>query len=288
MRSGLVTACMLLGTCAPAVAQVSIGINLRAYPELVVVPGYPVYYAPQLDSNFLVYDDPHWVYAQASRYAGSWYDRRWVAVAPEGAPFFMLRVPVRYDRQPPRYFSEWAHEAPPRWGGNWEGRSGDWDRWSRASAAAPAALPTYQYEYSVERYPREDQQLALPSQNYRNQAHEAAVRQQFRHPLAPQALLQRQAQTERDQASTLPPDIRRGNAVMARESAVARRRAESQPPPGGSAPDTTHPPGAQPGQPPQPANRGVEDKKATANRRLPQAVGLLLALALLGGTGVPR
>jgi hypothetical protein len=76
--------------------------------------------------------------------------------------------------------------------------------------------------------------------------------------------------------------------VMARESAVARRRAESQPPPGGSAPDTTHPPGVQPGQPPQPANRGVEDKKATANRRLPQAVGLLLALALLGGTGVPR
>jgi hypothetical protein len=276
MRSGLVTAGMLLGTCAPAVAQVSIGINLRAYPELVVVPGYPVYYAQQLDSNFFVYADPHWVYAQAGRYAGSWYDRRWVAVAPEGAPFFLSRVPVRYDRQPPRYFSEWAHEAPPRWGehwgGNWEGHGGGWDRWSRAFAAAPAALPTDQYEYSAERYPRE----------------EAAVRRQFRHPLAPQALLQRQTQTERDQGSTLPPDIRRGNAAMAGESAVARRRTESQPPPGGSAPDATHHPGAKTGQPPQSANRGVEDKKATSNRRLPEAVGLLLALALLSGRGAPQ
>jgi hypothetical protein len=275
VRSGLVIACILLGTCAPAVAQVSIGINLRAYPELVVVPGYPAYYAPQLDSNLFVYDDPHWVYAQVSRYAGSWYDRLRVTVGTDGAPFFLVGVPVRYDRQPGRNFSEWVNEAPPRWGEHWggnrEGRSGVWDRWSRVSAAAPAALPTYQYEYSAVHYLRA----------------EAAVRLQIRHPLAPQALLQRQTQTERDQGSTLPPDIRRGNAAMVGESAVARRR-ESQPPPSRFAPDATHRPGAQPGQPPQPANRGVEDKRGTSDRQLPQAVGLLFALALLSGAGVHR
>jgi hypothetical protein len=52
MRSALVVVWMLFGTCVSAAAQISIGINLPLYPELVPVPGYPVYYAPQLDSNF--------------------------------------------------------------------------------------------------------------------------------------------------------------------------------------------------------------------------------------------
>jgi hypothetical protein len=289
MRSGLVTACMLLGTCAPAVAQVSIGINLRAHPELVVVPGYPVYYAPQLDSNFFVYDDPHWVYAKVSRYAGSWYDRPWDGVAPEGGPFFVLRAPVRYDRQRPQYITGWAHDAPPRWGGDWEPRRGGWDRWSGAAASAPVALPTYQYESSGDRYRREDQQLVLWNQAYRYRPQEPAVGQQFQHLLAPEAVPQRQTQTDRKQESTLRPDIRRGNTAVAGEGAVARRRADSQPPPAaGTASDPTRPPRARPGQPPQSANRGVEDKGETLNRQLPEAAGLLLVLGLLSGAGVPR
>ena len=154
MRLALVTACMLLGTCAPAAAQVSIGINLRAYPDLVAVPGYPVYYAPQLDSNFFFYDGRYWVYAQDGWYTSSWYDGPWDAVAPEWVPLFVLRVPVRYYRQPPQYFGGWAPEAPPHWGEHWgrdwgQRRSG-WDRWDRAATPAPAPLPTYQREYSGE------------------------------------------------------------------------------------------------------------------------------------------
>ena len=82
MRSAIVVACLLLGTCAPAAAQVSIGISLRAYPDLVAVPGYPVYYAPQVDSNFFFYDGLYWVYAQDRWYSGAWYDGPWEAVAP--------------------------------------------------------------------------------------------------------------------------------------------------------------------------------------------------------------
>ena len=92
----------------------------------------------------------------------------------------------------------------------------------------------------------------------------AGVRQQFEHaPAQAQAAPpQRQAQAERDRQGTPRPDIRRGNTAVAGASAVARRRAES------------HLRGAQQGQPPQ---RG--------NRQLPEAVGLLLSLALLSGAG---
>src|SRR4029077_4348197 len=160
MRSAVAVACMLFGTCAPAGAQVRIGINLGAYPDLVAVQGYPVYYAPRLDSNFFFYDGLYWVYAQDSWYASSWYDGPWEMVAPESVPLFVLRVPVGYYRQPPGYFGGWSPEAPPRWGEhwgrNWEQRRSGWDRWDHASAPAPAPLPTYQREYSGERYPRAD------------------------------------------------------------------------------------------------------------------------------------
>lgn len=43
---------MLLSFASSAAVQVSIGINLPIYPNLVVVPGYPVYYAPQLNANY--------------------------------------------------------------------------------------------------------------------------------------------------------------------------------------------------------------------------------------------
>jgi len=116
---------MLLGTYTPASAQLSIGINVSLYPDLVRVPGYPVYYAPQLDSNFFFYDRLYWVYEQDNWYSSSWYDGPWDRVAPEFVPLFVLRVPVRYYRQPPSYFRGWGLEAPPRWGEHW-GR--DWER----------------------------------------------------------------------------------------------------------------------------------------------------------------
>jgi hypothetical protein len=104
----------------------------------------------------------------------------------------------------------------------------------------------------------------------------AGVRQHFQHaPAQAQAAPpQRQAQAERDRQGTRRPDIRRGNTAVARASAVARRRAESHLPSGGPATDATHLRGAQQGQPPQPGNR-----------QLPEAVGLLLSLALLSGAG---
>jgi hypothetical protein len=47
---------------------VSIGINLPVYPELMPVPGYPVYYAPQVNANHF-HDGMYWVYQRDNWYA---------------------------------------------------------------------------------------------------------------------------------------------------------------------------------------------------------------------------
>ena len=57
MRYVIVVLWMLFFSATSALAQVSIsiGINLPLFPTLVQVPGYPVYYAPRLNSNFFFY-----------------------------------------------------------------------------------------------------------------------------------------------------------------------------------------------------------------------------------------
>jgi hypothetical protein len=262
MRSAVVFVWMLLGMCAPVVAQVSIGINLSLYPDLVPVPGYPVYYAPQLDSNFFFYDGFYWVYADDSWYSSAWYNGPWDMVTPELVPLFVLRVPVRYYRRPPQYFREWSPEAPPHWGEHWghdwERRRGGWDHWDRASAPAPAPLPRYQREHSGDRYPSIDQQSALRNRNYHYQPHEAVVRRPYQQPPRQAVSEQQPTRTERDRRNTPPPDSRHGRAPVVAEGGVAAGRAESRPAPEGQAADEARRPQAERGRLPQPGSLGVE------------------------------
>ncbi len=192
MRYVIVVLWMLCWSASPALAQVSvgialpgvsIGINLPVFPDLVRVPGYPVYYAPRLNSNFFFYDGMYWVYERDNWYASSWYNGPWEYVAPEYVPLFVLRIPVGYYRNPPAYFRGWRSDAPPRWGEHWgndwqRNRSG-WDRWNRRSVPAPAPLPSYQRQYSGERYPRVEQQQQLRNEKYRYQPHDSQVRQRY-------------------------------------------------------------------------------------------------------------
>ena len=71
IRSLLFVLGMLLSSASSAAVQVSIGINLPIYPNLVVVPGYPVYYAPQLNANYFFYDGMYWVYQNDYWYSSS-------------------------------------------------------------------------------------------------------------------------------------------------------------------------------------------------------------------------
>lgn len=184
MRRLLIAMFMLLGSTIAARAEVqvgiSIGINVPVYPNLVVVPGYPVYYDPDLDSNYFFYDGQYWIYDDDNWYASSWYNGPWTVVEPEYVPVFVLRVPVRYYHRPPPYFAGWQRDAPPRWGehwgGSWQQRHAGWDHWDRRAVPHAAPLPVYQRQYSGDRYPREvAQQHAIRAQNYHYQSRDPVV-----------------------------------------------------------------------------------------------------------------
>lgn len=193
--AGAASAQLSIGIAMPGV---SIGLNLREYPQLVRVPNYPVYYAPQLASNFFFYDGLYWVYQQDDWYASDWYDGPWGRVDPQAVPYFVLRIPVRYYRNPPTYFQGWRPEAPPRWddhwGPGWSQQRKGWDHWDRRAVPRAAPLPTYQRQYAGDRYPQVEQQRELRSRNYRYQPREAVVRQ---HVQPPQAAAARQAPDQR-------------------------------------------------------------------------------------------
>ena len=164
---------------------VNIGINLQEYPEFVLVPGYPVYYAPQVQANLFFYDGDYWIYQNDNWYRSSWYNGPWWLVDPEDVPVFILRVPVRYYVQPPIYFQVWWIEEPPHWGEHWghdwEQRRHGWNTWDRNVHHKPAPLPLYQRQYSGDRYPRQlEQQHELQYRNYRYQARDPLVQQRHR------------------------------------------------------------------------------------------------------------
>jgi hypothetical protein len=166
--------------------SLSIQMRQQHYPTLVAVPGYPVYYDPNANGNYFFYDGMYWVFEGDNWYASDWFNGPWALVDPQVVPVFLLRVPVRYYRQPPTYFRGWQANSAPRWGehwGNdWERRRGGWDRWDRRQVPSAAPLPTYQRQYSGDRYPRAEQQRALRNQNYRHEPRDEAVRGAYRQP----------------------------------------------------------------------------------------------------------
>jgi hypothetical protein len=199
MRHLLVALSLMLGSATTADAQVSvhvgvgvalpgveIGIHVPAYPHLVRVPGYPVYYAPAASSNYFFYDGAYWAFANDGWYVSSWYAGPWYAVAPESVPVYVLRVPVRYYRVPPPYFRAWRADAPPRWGErwgrDWEHRRAGWDRWDRRSSPRPAPLPAYQRGYSGDRYPHApERQREIRTTRYGYEPRESVTREHYGH-----------------------------------------------------------------------------------------------------------
>lgn len=227
----------------PAAAQVnvaldapgvSIGINIGTYPQLVAIPGYPVYYAPNLSANYFFYDGMFWTFVNDTWYTSAWYDGPWQLVDPVAVPLYVLRVPVRYYRVPPPYFRGWVASAPPHWGDHWghswEERRVGWDRWDRSAVPPPAPLPTYQRQYSGNRYPRIEQQQALQNQNYRYRPQDAVAQQYY-------GRAERSGATNRGQATAAAP----------------------------------HPQAAQPGNPPPQAQRGRGQESQTPAREQQQA-----------------
>lgn len=169
----------------PAFAQISvhIGINVPSYPDLRVIPGYPVYYAPRMQANYFFYDGLYWVYTPDGWFVSYWYNGPWEWVPPDEVPFFMLRVPVRYYLYAPPMFQSWSPQAPPRWevlwGGSWSSRHRGWNEWNRSAVPAPAPLPTYQRAYANERYPDAVERQQLQQKHYRYKPRDPVARKHF-------------------------------------------------------------------------------------------------------------
>lgn len=232
---------LCLATAAPAQVSigfssphVSIGINLPLYPELVPVPGYPVYYAPQLSANYFFYDGMYWVYQDDYWYTSDWYNGPWWLVEPEFVPVFILRIPVRYYQRAPAYFYGWPVNAPPRWdrhwGHDWEQRRRGWDQWDRRSVPAPAPRPDYQRRYSGDRYPRVDQQKNLRQQLYRYQPRDTMIRERIQPRIERKtpAPAQRVREQEPQQRNQRPQDDRQ----VTQRQQVGPDHRRIQPPPG--------------------------------------------------------
>ena len=192
MRFAPVLVSLLVSAAAEAATSINIfigeptqriAIENPVYPELVRVPNYPVYYAPRARSNIFFYDGLYWAYHDDRWYASTWYNGPWGLVDPVSVPSYVLRVPVRYYRDPPAYFKSWAVDAPPRWdvhwGSSWSQQRTGWSEWNRSSVPAPAPLPVYQREYTRDRYPDVQQQLVLQNQRYTYTPRETAVKSYY-------------------------------------------------------------------------------------------------------------
>ena len=168
-------------------AGINLGFNMAAFPSLVRVPGYPVYYDPHAASNYFFYDGLYWVFQNDNWYQSGWYNGPWSAVRPESVPLYVLRVPVRYYRHPPTYFRGWRADAAPRWdehwGQDWQQQRAGWNQWDHKSAPPPAPLPVYQKTYVKDRYPvAPEQQQSIRTENYRYEPHDADTKPHWQQP----------------------------------------------------------------------------------------------------------
>jgi len=193
MRFQLLALSLLLAPLAPAQAHdhgggrhgFSISLGFSAFPELVQVPGYPVYYAPGIAANYFFHDGLFWLFSDDRWYSSAWYDGPWDEVGPQYVPAFVLRVPVGYYRSPPRFFAGWHHDRAPRWGDHWgrdwERHRHGWDRWDRRGDHRAAALPHYQRQYAGDRYPRSvERQQVIHVEHGRHGSHDDGFRSRGR------------------------------------------------------------------------------------------------------------
>jgi hypothetical protein len=216
---------LLVASVLPASAQTyyDIDVDLPTFPEMEPIADSPVYYAPNVPSNYFFYDGLYWDYYNDGWYTSTWYNGPWEYVDPIYVPTYVLWVPIRYYRRPPAYFRHWNSGRPPRWGEHW-GR--DWqDRHNanfggnNARPAVRAPLPNYQRQYNRNNYPRGAQQFSLHGQNYGYRPHEGVIQQHYQsrgmwsvpglwEPPRPQPKSQQQPQQQPQQPAPQPQQDR--------------------------------------------------------------------------------
>ncbi|HEX7786210.1 MAG TPA: hypothetical protein VF653_08315, partial [Methylomirabilota bacterium] len=78
-------------------------------PQLVVVPGSPVSYAPGVNINFFAYGGRYYSFHHGGWFVATKHGGPWVAVAPGRVPQPVLAVPVAYYKVPPGHPKKMHH-----------------------------------------------------------------------------------------------------------------------------------------------------------------------------------
>ncbi len=119
MLAGILVAAAVGLLPAPAAARtdIQIGINIGAPPQLVVVPGTPVYYAPALPYNYFHYGGQYYLFHNDAWYFAPTYNGPWALIAVEYVPRPILTVPVPYYKAPPGHWKN--KHGPPPWAPAW-------------------------------------------------------------------------------------------------------------------------------------------------------------------------
>jgi hypothetical protein len=123
----LAAAAAMLVTTTLATAQdvkIDIGIGvppivLTTPPSLVVVPGTPVYYAPDVSANLFFYKGRYYTVANGVWSMAPAYGGPWAVIQIGQVPAPVVAVPVEYYKIPPGQLKK---HGPPPWAGQGHGK----------------------------------------------------------------------------------------------------------------------------------------------------------------------
>ena len=76
-----------------ATAGLNIDFNLITQPQLVVVPGTPVAYAPAVPANYFFYNGQYYLFADGGWFVAGGYNGPWLALSPAYVPGALLSGP---------------------------------------------------------------------------------------------------------------------------------------------------------------------------------------------------
>jgi hypothetical protein len=106
--------------------QINIGLGLpstppivvTAPPQLVVIPGTAVSYAPEVPANYFFYHGRYYTMANGAWFTASAFNGPWVVITVSKVPKPVLSVPVDYYKIPPGHVKK---KGPPPWAGHGHG-----------------------------------------------------------------------------------------------------------------------------------------------------------------------
>jgi hypothetical protein len=118
---------LLAGTSVAAQeVKINIGLGIPSMspivvttpPQLVVIPGTAVYYAPEVPANYFSYKGRYYTVANDAWFTAPAYDGPWAVITIRQVPPPLLAVPVEYYKIPPGHLKQ---KGPPPWAGHGHG-----------------------------------------------------------------------------------------------------------------------------------------------------------------------